>query len=121
MYFNRFDHFRFHNGNLQIYIIEEISKRFNKMNLQEKIDFFFLYVESRGPTIRKDAKDRNFNEIRNKTQNILFFLNLDSDFSQISELSVLKLAYSLVRSKTVATDYHTDAICDYISQNMDKI
>lgn len=91
------------------------------MNLQQKIDFFFLYVESRGPTIRSDAKDRNVNEIRNKTQHILYFLNLDANFSQVSELSVLKLAYSLVRTKTIATDYLTEGICDYISQNMNKI
>lgn len=88
-----------------------MTKRFKEFNLEQKIDFLFLYVESRGPTIRKHAYNRYHNEIRNRAQEIIYHLDIEGDFSTLSELSVLKLAYSLVRVKSNATDHLTLSIC----------
>jgi len=92
-----------HKGNLQISVLETVAKRFKEFNLEQKIDFLFLYVESRSPTIRKHSHNRYHNEIRNRTQEIIYHLGIDGDFSTLSELSILKLAYSLIRAKTNVT------------------
>lgn len=85
MYFNRFEHFKFHGRNLQLSILDRLETLYSKMSLQEKIDFLLLYVDSRGPTIRRQAHNRHYNEIRNKTQEIICLVNLEGDFSSLPQ------------------------------------
>lgn len=110
-----------HKGNLQIAVIEAASRKFGELTLQQKVDFLFLFVDSRSPTIRREAHNRYHQEIRNRTQEIIYHLDIDADLSTLSETSVLKLAYSLVRAKTNTTDHITLSICEYIEANIDKI
>lgn len=111
MYFNRKDRFRFHKDNLQISVIEQVTQHFNRMSLEQKVDFLFLFVDSRSPTIRRQSHNRHFNEIRNRAQEIIYYLDISRDLSALTPLHVLKLTYSLVRVKASTTRHITLSIC----------
>lgn len=60
-YANRFDAYRFGEENLQKNILRRLSSYYSSMTLSEKIDWFFLYIDSRSPTIRPQAHNRHWN------------------------------------------------------------
>lgn len=102
-------------------ILNELEDRYSKLSEVEKIDFLTLYIDSRGPAIRKHYNNRFVNEIRNQVQQTLYQVNLSTDLSQLEWTSVFKLAYVLTRGRTNVTDIFSEAIVDYVDTNVEKI
>ena len=90
------------------------------MTVVEKINWLFLYIDSRTPTIRKTAQHRHWNEIRNQAQGAIFKLDLPQDLSPFKEEEILKLAYCLVRSKANMAEHISDSIAEYVEQAISK-
>ena len=80
------------------------------MSTEEKINWLFIYVDSRSPTIRPEAHNRHWNEIREQVHSMIYKLNFPENLSELSEDQALKLLYSLYRGRTNMTTHITEEI-----------
>ena len=97
-----------------------MDKFYSDMTLKEKVDWFFLFIDSRSPIIPRQAHHRHWNQIRETAHSLLFKLNFPEDLSELSEGDALKLTYALYRGKTNMTDHITDSLSTYVENSLES-